>query len=667
MGLIKSVSMMFTSEFQLFVNYFKKNKPLCGVVFFMAILSYWFPLTHFTLSIDEEIALFSDSNITLWSEQGRFGIAFIKFLLQYSQTNSITSTFLAVSAVIVSGIIWSYTLYSSLNHEEEKLDIPGLISAFIFVTFPAFSENIGFSMMSFELGIGWIIISIATLFAAKWAIFNKGKMYMFCSIILTTFATSIYQSFITVYISGVILTLVLFLHSLRKRNESFTTGSFLGIIGKYLSILAISLVFYKLIDKVVGIFITPSAYIDSFIAWGRDEPVKIVRNLLGNFKALIAGELIYGSHIVLMSTVAILLILMVFIYKMIFVQNGRNITSMLLISLVGFISTPFLMALLIGTPLPIRANLILTLFVSSAWYLFYIIIEKKIVRVLVVVCIILMGFYQSMALSQLFYSDYNRYQEDVKLAHQIGYRVLSLNVGELPTQPVVFVGSHTQQERANVIKQEVLGYSFFEWDGGNPARIRRFMQSLGYNYNAPSEEQRKRALQISKQMPIWPDIDSVAIKDGIIIVNLSKPSNDFRLNIHNDGENKIKDSSKVYNVELSNYHINDMEVLANNTNGLILSSNSIDPQISFTLEQKVASYDYVVFEFESNIEGWGQIFLAEENKNFDENISGNFMVKKGLNKVYCEQQEFLSNVASLRLDPPSNSEVHLKRIEFFKK
>ncbi|WP_258297615.1 hypothetical protein [Paenibacillus peoriae] len=33
----------------------------------------------------------------------------------------------------------------------------------LFVTFSSYAENIGFSMMSIELGLGWIMITIATL------------------------------------------------------------------------------------------------------------------------------------------------------------------------------------------------------------------------------------------------------------------------------------------------------------------------------------------------------------------------------------------------------------------------------------------------------------------------------------------------------------------------
>lgn len=63
-------------------------------------------------------------------------------------------------------------------------------------------------------------------------------------------------------------------------------------------------------------------------------------------------------------------------------------------------------------------------------------------------------------MAQLFYSDYNRYEEDVKIANQISYRIMDLDLGETPPYPVVYLGKHEQKKRANVIKQEVLGFSF---------------------------------------------------------------------------------------------------------------------------------------------------------------------------------------------------------------
>jgi hypothetical protein len=49
------------------------------------------------------------------------------------------------------------------------------------------------------------------------------------------------------------------------------------------------------------------------------------------------------------------------------------------------------------------------------------------------------------------------------------------------------------------------------------------MDYLGYTYKKPaSVDETKRAEELAKSMPVWPAMDSVALKDGLIIVKLAE-------------------------------------------------------------------------------------------------------------------------------------------------
>lgn len=98
--------------------------------------------------------------------------------------------------------------------------------------------------------------------------------------------------------------------------------------------------------------------------------------------------------------------------------------------------------------MPIRTSFVLALFVSSIWYLLYMLTKKRLIRNLIILVFVITTIYQSQSMSQLYYSDYNRYQDDIKIANQIGTRILELDLGEKPSKPVVFWEvMHSYQEK----------------------------------------------------------------------------------------------------------------------------------------------------------------------------------------------------------------------------
>lgn len=673
MRFFKRSSLEMNEEFQTFFSYMKSNKLFCIFIFFVALFAYGFPLTHFTLSIDEENALFRGGDaITVWSMQGRFGISILKTLFFSGQTNSITSTFLYVSALSFTSLIWAYAFNNCLNisRNESKFDFGGLTVALLFLSFPAHSENIGFSIMSFELGIGWIFISVATLLIAKWAIYRKDKYYMMIGLLLLILAISIYQAFLPVFICGVILITLINLVSLHKKNINVVFKDYLIIILKYITVTVVSLIIYKIIDTVISLFIPKSDYVEGFFLWGKEAPSTIVRNLLGNIKGIVMGDVIYGSSIILPSMIVSILLLLLFFYKALIRAEVRRTHWIMVVLFFGFIISPFLMSILLGSPMPIRANFAIVLFISASWYLLFIIMDRKIYKIAIISFAIITVFYQSQSMAQLFYSDYNRYQEDVKIANQIGYRIMDLDLGETPPYPVVYLGKHVQAKRANVIKQEVLGFSFFEWDGGNRDRIGNFMKSLGYDYLDPTEEQREKALKIADSMPVWPHKGSVALISDLIIVNLSENPEKYKLNLHYD-----YDDSTIQNEVISDLNItekveyyNDLEIEKSDSSELILKAGKLDPYVSISLGHKLEkdSYSYISFEINSSVDGDMQLFLLQENDNYSEKYSGIIKVKKGINRIICDRNQLMNNLISLRIDPPAQSTFEVKKIRFFK-
>ncbi|MFD2331437.1 glucosyltransferase domain-containing protein [Cohnella sp. GCM10020058] len=661
----------FKREFQSIIDYFKNNKFLIIIISFFALLAYGLPLTQYSLSIDEEHALLrsGEQNLSVWTSQGRYGISSLKWLFHLEKSNSITSTFLAITLLGLASLLWAYIISNySPDKKAQKNDSKGIIVASLFFTFPAYAENIGFSMMSFELGVGWVLTALSVLFITRWAVYDKNRLYMFISIVLIMFVTSIYQAFLPVIICGCMFVALLALSQQYKEkvNSSYSRG--LIIVLKFILTILLGLIVYKIIDKTLGIFIPSSPYINNFVAWGTQSPGLIMKNLLRHFEQYVQGNTIYGSGILLPTFAFNAIIILIYMWRIVIHKELRGIGVSLAILCFGFLSTPFLMSVFLGTPLLIRMDLVCALFVGCTWVFLYLAIEWRKIKFLVLSIAILFSFYQSISISQLFFSDYSRYQEDINLANQIGSEIQKQTGSESPKQAIAFIGQHPQPLLPNIIKQEVLGFSFFEWDQGNPGRMNSFLNTLGYNFILASPDQMTEAIELAKEMPVWPESGSIALKHGIVIVNLSASSLSSSIKISPDKINSQVDKI-IYSYSPQQEDIeftNDLS-LRNQENHLVLNSGVTDPYVSFFNKYSPlnTSIKYITLEFTSDIEGEIQIFLRQSDEEFNESNSGRYNVIRGTNLIYCKVPSDFKDLKSIRLDPPSTSEFTQIHIKFY--
>jgi len=86
---------------------------------------------------------------------------------------------------------------------------------------------------------------------------------------------------------------------------------------------------------------------------------------------------------------------------------------------------------------------------------------------------------------------------------------------------LVCLGKRETIQTPNIIKQELIGYSIFEWDWGNPYRIRSFLNIHGNNFLNINHDDIEKAKIKANNMPIWPNEGSIQLMDNIIVVKLS--------------------------------------------------------------------------------------------------------------------------------------------------
>ena len=59
-----------------------------------------------------------------------------------------------------------------------------------------------------------------------------------------------------------------------------------------------------------------------------------------------------------------------------------------------------------------------------------------------------------------------------------------------------------------------------DWAGVYPDKTLWAMQAYGFCVSMPTQEQKQYGNEVAANIPCWPDVDSVHVEDGLIIVHL---------------------------------------------------------------------------------------------------------------------------------------------------
>jgi len=505
-------------EFKNYISFFKKNKLLFGLLLFVVLLSFGFELTHFTLSIDEEYGILGSIQNSTWLRQGRFGVAILKKIFNNRTVVPFWDTFLCVSFLYLAVTYFCSIIDSFLN----KMKISKNMKTFLlfifgasFISFPTNAAYVSFSTYNFEVSVGILLTALSVKFFIN-SIFNKYKISdLVLTTLLLTYCISIYQSFIFLFLCSISFISILSILDKNKLYSSLKKN--FGILVRLLAVILISVVLYKVIDLLFSIKYPSMGYVEGFIRWGR-------RSFMENYLAI---KRFYWSDV--FNNKAL------FFYKFFLVSVGFGGLAILynffkiktnkfayLIWCVIFFISPFLLTIALGCETPLRTMQTVAL-LSGALLVFTILsIKNRFAVLLLSLFSVLTIFLQTQQLSLIFYSDYSRYQQDVILANRIFNKIYDLKLGEKLEYPVVFTGRIRQEQTVENIKMETLGYSFFEWDNGNPFRIYAFLKYLGYDLKSPNSDQVKIGLECQKDMPSWPNDGSVALCDDLLIVKLSE-------------------------------------------------------------------------------------------------------------------------------------------------
>jgi hypothetical protein len=338
-----------------------------------------------------------------------------------------------------------------------------------------------------------------------------------------------------------------------QENSGYEPQVYRLLCVKLFITLVAALAAYFLLDKLFVTLIVKaekSEYLDKMNLWGKEPVSKNLMRILLYGYALTIGHIpavqaiaepvmarfarsgMEGARFIsqksrLIGNIFLLPGALFFLIQIGKTARGKIAEGRRFLYVLAGIGVPFsimLLPVISGNVPPVRAMYALPF--VSAFVIFYVITKYKKPLVSVITGIaILVSIYQAQITAQLFYSDYLRYQADVRLALDVDKSIIPLQ-DDIEKAPVAFIGKYEADFKANFLPGEVLGHSCFGWT--NPkevfestTRSLAFMQSLGINYPLPAENQMDQARVAAESMPPYPVPGSVKRLPGLIVVKLS--------------------------------------------------------------------------------------------------------------------------------------------------
>ncbi|WP_136617641.1 MULTISPECIES: glucosyltransferase domain-containing protein [Mesorhizobium] len=474
-------------------------------LFAIFVAMYFSELASFPLSIDEEVTAFR-TDATIWVIQGRWGTYLIeRFLIPHP-----VMPFLA-PAVFGAGCVAAYLLVMDVINKQE-FSIAEYACFAIFCSFPTWFFIVEFYSNIAAIGIGLLATALALWLIANEDVSPLSPRFL-GAVAVGAFAISIYQSF-----APAILVLGIAISILQARaGSSKSLPKDLVRIG---ILLAGALLLYAIGNVIFRSFVPGrNEYFDSLSQpdFLFQHPVTVIGRVL----EAISG--IYGlnQHTYGVALWAIPLLLLLGGWALL----KELPRTKLLLTAVAFVSllVPFAFHFLAAGSMPVRSLVGAPI---AVWLFAYVAVTSRNPRIRGASAILLaVALFQIQVIQN--YRQASSYlvdKHDTLLAGAIFDR-LSAAPGFDAKRSYALSVFGAQPFATNYPKPpgSTVGYSFFEWDGGNAWRIAYYMKLLGYsNLSGPTPDQVDQTIVRLSAMPVWPAPGSVEIKDDIALIRLGE-------------------------------------------------------------------------------------------------------------------------------------------------
>ena len=498
-------------DFNLLLDFLKTNKLTIILTWFFILFAYGIKLFFYSISIDTEAIINNyDNLLNSWLSIGRFGLIITKKILHLVPFNPYAANFLMLCSMFLFSIFLSF-LFDYLTFQKSAKSKLTFILPCLFITAPWFAEQFNFTLQGFEVAFSIFLTLITSFLITKWIIDSKNIIHLILGIILMVWTFASYQAIVFLYIS-VSLACYFFLYFINSREKLNLNTTFFRVAPiKYLLTFVCGYAIYYVFNKLIAIKLGADKYLDYMISWGKGNNLGCIREIL--------DYILHSKSYLIVS-------LVILFYSAINLFSKNKNKILFLLSSIALVLSPFFLAFYLGHALPPRSQFSLQFVYAFCIYILaWLLKDKKIIKYFALALIIALSFTRAYRVSNLMYTDYMKYQSEVTLANKISERIDMLNLDDKFKYPVVFVGKLHPLSTPNESREDVIGFSFFEWDYNTPHgsnyRILGFMKTIGYEFRAPTVDEIEKGKNLAEDMNCWPNANSVQFREDIILVKLS--------------------------------------------------------------------------------------------------------------------------------------------------
>lgn len=458
-----------------------KNKAYTISIILITLLSYGFTLTHFSVGVDD---LCFDRYVTgtYIISAGRWGTALLYNLLGITTFSPFWLDLIVTLLTIILGLI--FTVFIKRNFSKNLKTIHYTIITTLIISYPILNLSFIYQSTNLSVILGNLYLMIIPIIIYE--LFKKNDKVDIPTIIFLgltlPFFISMYESCCQSFVCMTFIAAFIYVHnSPKETRKKIIKYIFISII-----VLIIGLIINTIMCKIINHVLENSGrltynYAYKLIPWKypQNDMKKIFTN---NFLLLLFNNIQNTPYV----RNFFILFIITFILSIINSFKNKNIylVPILLVILVSCFIINILQAYLI-----LRINT--CWIIAIAFFTTYLLsnINKETLNLIISAILIIMIFYHTRTMNQLFYNDYTRYEKEANYAYSIAYEIIKTCTDT--SKPIVYHYTELNGIHQSQIN-EVNGKSVFNWGAYGfeipGMEITKFINSLGFNFNIGNKE-----------------------------------------------------------------------------------------------------------------------------------------------------------------------------------
>lgn len=423
------------------MSHFLTNKIYVMLVSIVALTSYGFAITHQTIGIDDTAIQMYFGEKGLAPAMGRWFIYLLNKFVFLDQFLPWMTELLSVVILVLSVTLWCVLWYRVVG---ERVHILGYaIFSALFISCPLISEVFVYYLHN-GICIAYGLTALSLLFvleAMKESKFRVRILYIIASITLLTAALGCYESFIIVYIIGMLFLFFLLRQRKNCNGEEYVVKVF-PWMGVTASTVVASVMLRTIVLRVLGLIFGYSIP-ENFTVGYRNILENVGQTKAELFMAIKKFWVMYYLNGVCylpitVFVVGIIALLLFGIYKSI-----KQKDALILLSILAVPFVPVCMVLIEGMPTHYRASQYVPMIGAFAALLFFYEWNyhkmPKVISAVGMIGLFALIWNQSVDMNRWFYIDYLKYEDAKTVMENIAYDLESKY--DL-SKPVVFRGPY---------------------------------------------------------------------------------------------------------------------------------------------------------------------------------------------------------------------------------